>query len=206
MIIPKRQRGLTLLELLVAIAVFTVVASLGYQGLQQTMTAKQQITRNSEQFAALQRSMLWLESDLTSLIARPNRDYLGDYQPAIHSRGQATAMRIEFTHGGRANPAGLPQSDLERVSYHWTAQGVIRQYWPRLDAIASSRPKEILLFVNTSEFNWLFLDQQNRWHNQWPPLNYTGDTTQLLPRAIRIGLTLPSYGRIERTFVTGAGA
>lgn len=206
MILPKRQRGLTLIELLVAIAVFTVVASLGYRGLQQTMTAKQQLTRSSDQFTALQRSMFWLERDLTSLVARPHRDYSGDYQPAIHSRGQSTAMRIEFTHGGRANPAELPQSNLERVSYHWTSRGVIRQYWPRLDVMAGSQPKEMSLFVNSGEFNWLFLDQQNRWHHQWPPLNHTGDTTRLLPRAIRIGITLPDYGRIERTFVTGAGA
>jgi len=202
---PVLEHGLTLLELLIAIAVFTVVASIGYRGLQQTIAAKQQLTQSSDRFAALQHSMLWLQRDLTSLIARATRDHLGDSQPAFYSHGKGTSLEVEFTHGGRSNPAQMPQSTLQHVSYYWTRDNVIRRYGSRLDPIAGMQPKEIPLFAGASTFKWFFLDRQNRWHNQWPPLNYPGDTSKLLPRAVKVHMELPVYGNIERTFVTGSG-
>jgi len=202
----RAQWGLTLLELLIAMAVFTVVASLGYRGLQQTITARERINHSSDQFAALQRSMLWLGRDLTNLAPRPIRDHLGDSQSAFYTTGNGMTTRVEFTHAGRTNAVGLPQSDLQRVSYHRTADGIVRRYWSRLDVMAGVQPREMQLFDNATKFDWFFLDQQNRWLDQWPPLNYIGDTTRLLPRAVRVQLELPGYGMIERTFVTGTGA
>ena len=199
------QRGLTLLELLVAMTVFTVVATIGYGGLQQTIAAKHQLTDNSNQFAELQRSMLRLELDLTSLVPRPARDHLGDGQPAFYSRGTGNAIRIEFTHGGRHNSAQLPQSNLQRVSYYWTEEGIIRQSWQRLDAIAGTQPREQPLFSRVSALSWSFLDRRDRWHDQWPPLNQTANTSRSLPRAVRVALRSPTFGDIQRTFITGAG-
>lgn len=200
-----RSRGLTLMELLVAMGVFTVVATLGYRGLQQTITAKQQLSQHSEQFARLQGAMLWLERDLTTLIARPARDYLGDRQPAFFSQGKGDQMRVEFTHSSRGNPAGLPQSDLQRVSYHQADDQLIRSYWPRLDAMVSTKPGTVPLFPGIDQLEWHFLDQQGAWHRQWPPINHRGNTQRVLPKAVQIRFTLPEFGRIERTLITGSG-
>lgn len=205
MLASTSHRGLTLLEVLVAMAVFTVVATIGYGGLQQTIAAKRQLTDNSDQFAELQRSMLRLERDLTSLMPRPARDHLGDSQPAFYSRGTGNAIRVQFTHGGRQNSAELPQSNLQRVSYYWTEDGIIRQYWQRLDTIAGTQPREQPLFSGVSALSWSFLDRHNQWHDQWPPLNQTTNTSRLLPRAVRVALRSPTFGDIQRTFITGAG-
>jgi general secretion pathway protein J len=204
---PNRmtQRGLTLIELLVAMAVFSVVATIGYAGLQQTIAAKRQLTRHSDQLTELQRSMLRLEQDLTSLSPRPARDHLGDSQPAFYSRGTENAVRVEFTHGGRHNSAHLPQSNLQRVHYYWSEKGVIRQYWQRLDAIAGTQPRTQLLFPGALALTWSFLDRRDRWHDQWPPLNQATDAHHLLPRAVRVSLRSPTFGDIQRTFITGAG-
>ncbi|MDF1819114.1 MAG: type II secretion system minor pseudopilin GspJ [Immundisolibacteraceae bacterium] len=199
------QRGLTLIELLVAMAVFTVVATIGYAGLQQTIAAKRQLTSHSDQLTELQRSMLRLERDLTSLAPRPARDHLGDSQPAFYSRGTGNATRVEFTHSGRHNSAELPQSNLQRVHYYWSEEGIVRLYWHRLDAIAGTQPRTQLLFPEASALTWSFLDRRYRWHDQWPPLNQTTNTDHLLPRAVRVSLQTPTYGDIQRTFITGAG-
>ena len=198
------QSGMTLLELLVALGLFIVVSSLGYRGLQMTSSAKQQLSHSSEQLTDLQRSMLWLQRDLQNLIARPVRDRFGDPLPAFSHRGTGEFAKIELTRSGRINLASAAQSELQRVSYHWNSTGVIRRYWPRLDRMVGTEPTEMPLFKGAMSMDWRYLDRRRRWHDQWPPPNYGGDTSRLIPGAIEIKLTLPGHGEITRLFITGA--
>ncbi|MBL4621386.1 MAG: type II secretion system minor pseudopilin GspJ, partial [Immundisolibacteraceae bacterium] len=188
-----RQAGMTLLELLVAIGLFMVVSGLGYKGLQATSLAKQQLTQRSQQLAGLQRSMLWLQRDIQNLIARPVRDRFGDPLPAFSHRGAGLFATVEMTRSGRINLANAPQSNLQRVRYHWTDEAVIRSYWPRLDRMVGTEPTETPLFLKATRIDWRYLDKHLRWHDQWPPPNYNGDSSRLIPRAVEVALEIPGY-------------
>ena len=200
----NQQNGMTLLEVLVAIGLFVVVSSLGYRGLQITSQAKQRISQSSQQLASLQRSMLWLQRDLQNLVARPVRDRFGDLLPAFSHRGSAKFATIEMTRSGRVNLANAPHSDLQRVSYHWSGSTLVRRYWPRLDRMVDTQPTEIPLFPEATSLKWQYLDQRLRWHDQWPPKNFNGDSSRLLPRAVEVSISLADYGQVSRIFITGA--
>ena len=202
----NRQIGMTLLELLVAMGLFMVVSGLGYRGLQATSLAKQQLTQRSQQLAGLQRSMLWLQRDLQNLVARPVRDRFGDDLAAFSHRGANQFATVEMTRSGRINLVNAPQSNLQRISYHWTDQAVIRSYWPRLDRMVGTEPTETPLFLHASRIDWRYLDRNLNWHDRWPPPNYRGDSSRLLPRAVEVSLEIPGYGDISRMFITGAGS
>ncbi|MBV1889431.1 MAG: type II secretion system minor pseudopilin GspJ, partial [Gammaproteobacteria bacterium] len=190
----------------VAMGLFMVVSGLGYRGLQATSLAKQQLTQRSQQLAGLQRSMLWLQRDLQNLVVRPVRDRFGDDLAAFSHRGANQFATVEMTRSGRINLANAPQSDLQRVSYHWTDEAVIRSYWPRLDRMVGTEPTETPLFLHASRIDWRYLDKNLNWHDRWPPPNYRGDRSRLLPRAVEVSLEMPGYADITRIFITGAGS
>ena len=44
-----------------------------------------------------------------------------------------------------------------------------------------------------------FMDQNQSWHEQWPPLGYSGpDALRLRPIAVEITLDLEDWGKIVR--------
>jgi general secretion pathway protein J len=44
-----------------------------------------------------------------------------------------------------------------------------------------------------------FMDQNQTWHDQWPPLGYSGaDAARLRPIAVEITLELEDWGKIVR--------
>ena len=59
----KNQNGFTLLELLVALGIFALLAAMGYSGLNSVMTARQITTQHAERLSQLQMAFLWLRSE-----------------------------------------------------------------------------------------------------------------------------------------------
>ena len=113
-----RAAGFTLVELLVAIFVFAIVSAIamgGYNELvKQSDIASAGAARTRKVQAAVQRLVL----DFSSLEPRPVREPLGDsVQPALRSDARNEEIVAELTHSGWSNPAGVPRSTLQRVSY-----------------------------------------------------------------------------------------
>jgi general secretion pathway protein J len=88
-----RHRGLTLVELLVAISVLGFVAILGWRGLDSIVRARIALTRDLEQTRGMQLAFAQLQSDcahLASLAVLPNRT------PLSIGKGQLTLVRTLF--------------------------------------------------------------------------------------------------------------
>jgi general secretion pathway protein J len=88
-----RHKGLTLVELLVAISVLGFVAVLGWRGLDSIVRARIALTNDLEQTRGMQLAFAQLQSDcahLVSLSALPNR------VPLASGQGRLTLVRTEF--------------------------------------------------------------------------------------------------------------
>ena len=70
--------GFTLLELLVAVAVFAVVGVMAYGGLQAVMSQQQRTNEHAQRLADLQLAYRVMQRDLEQLIDRPIRNEYGD--------------------------------------------------------------------------------------------------------------------------------
>lgn len=88
-----RQKGLTLVELLVAISVLGFVAVLGWRGLDSIVRARIALTSDLEQTRGMQLAFAQLQSDCAHLVspsALPNRI------PLAVGQGQLTLVRTVF--------------------------------------------------------------------------------------------------------------
>lgn len=197
-------RGFTLLELLVALAVFSFVAVMAYGGLNTVLNTNAHVTLQAERLKQVQWALLTMERDISQLVLRPVRDDYGDSLPALHS-SLLGLYSLELTHDGWSNPAGLPRSSLQRVSYGISERGLVRHAWPVLDRAPGSEPRELTLLTQVASLGWRFLDQDGAWHEEWPPLAETEGGAERLPVIIEVTLRLEDWGTIRRLIRTPRG-
>lgn len=185
------QRGFSLLEMLVAVALFAVASALAWGGMRALIKAQEQSARITVQLGRLQFAIGLLERDLTAAARRGVRDPYGASLPAF----EGAAQRMEFTRFGQANPLALPRSELERVAWLRREDRLLRLRWTVLDRAPSSRPVEDELLEGIDSLELVFLDESGREHRQWPP---PGGVHGELPRGLRVRMEVGDFGEIER--------
>lgn len=195
-------QGFTLLELLVAVAVFAVLSAMAYGGLSNVIDNSQQTELSMKRLQQVQLAMLKISRDFTQLSQRGIRDEYGNPNNYILT-GEGGDFIIEFSRGGRRNPAELQRSHLQRVAYKLEENTFSRLYWPHLDRTQEMQPYESVLLEDVEDASIRFLDNSNEWHNEWPPLSATGlpgDTSVALS-AIEFTLELQDWGELVRIFM-----
>ena len=63
--------GFTLLELLVAIVIFSLMSVMAYGGLFNVLTGNEVITQQEKSLKELQRTMMFFERDIRQIVPRP---------------------------------------------------------------------------------------------------------------------------------------
>ncbi len=199
----KLSAGFTLIEVLVAMAIFGVMSILAYQALGQTFFNADELGQRMDRLQAIQRTMRLLGRDLMQTAPRPVRDpYDGPSLPAI--RTSATSLfALELTHGGWPNPAGLPRSTLQRVAWRIEDGELVRLHWGVLDTTLNTDPVGTILLDGVESIEFRYLGPTGQWTNQWPPLdpnNQGPATLRLRPRVVEVILVLSDEGEIRRFF------
>ena len=202
------NRGFTLLELLVAMAIFALLSVMAYAGLDSVLDSRRILEQNMERLSEIQKSVLFISRDLGQIVDRGIRDEYGDYQPALSASNLNAGLDtpvIEFTHSGYSNPLGVRRSHLQRVAYHLKDNVLYRDSWQVLDRAQDSRPYKAVLCSKVEAIGFRYLDDKGEWHTQWPPFNdqTAGQTNStagpsLLPRAVEFSLRLSDWGTITR--------
>jgi general secretion pathway protein J len=195
----KRQQGFTLIEVLVAMSVFAVLAAFAYGTLSQTLLSAEILNARMDRLQALQRTMRTLTDDLRQLAPRPVRDELGDnLRPALDT-GFQSGFAIELTRGGWSNPVVLPRSTLQRVGYRLEDDELVRYYWYSLDRVLGAEPVGVTLLDGVEGIEFRFVMNDGDMSPQWPPLNRPGELgARLRPRAVEVTLLLAEEGEIRR--------
>jgi len=189
--------GFTLIEVLVAMAIFAVMTTLAYMSLGQTFESADILNNRMDRLQSIQRTIRYLSNDLSSASPRPVRSDVGDtYMPAVMVSA-ANDFALAVTHGGWPNPAGLPRSTQQRSVYLLEDGKLFRVYYTVLDSTYSNNAisTEILDGVESLEFR--LIQDNGEVTNQWPPVGAPG-ADRLRPRAVEIILTLESEGEIRR--------
>jgi general secretion pathway protein J len=188
----SRLSGFSLIELLVALAVFASMAALAYGGLNSVVRTRAELGRQQVAFNGLMRSVSVLERDLRQAAARPVRGNYGEPLPAL----AGTPNSIEFTRAGFANPQAEVRSNLERVTYVLDDAALKRGNYPVLDRAPGTAAQVTVLRDQVDAFRLRYLDQANRWSDTWPPRE-AGDAPAL-PRAVEFRIETKDYGEITR--------
>jgi general secretion pathway protein J len=195
----KRQRGFTLIEILVAVAVAAILAVMAFESMQQALKSRERITEHSARLQSLQFTMRSFAQDLSQLVPRPVREPIGGgFQPAI-----AGGAELMFTRGGWTNPVGNERSNLQRVRYVLRDGMLYREYWLVLDAMINSPPVTRKLLDNVLNFKVRYMDASRNWQDSWPPAATGGGalTQRELaqrPVAVELTLELKDFGLLTR--------
>ena len=197
------RAGFTLLEVLVALAVFAVVSAIAYGALAAVLDTREALALRNERRAAVVRSLTVLERDILQMARRPVRDEFGQLSPAVVVE-RPPGARLELTRTGIPNPRQEKRAALQRVAYSVAEDSLVRRTWYVLDRTAQTVPEEEVLLEDVDSI--VFEALAGEWSTTWPEPGGE-DPSQLatgMPRAVRVVLTLPDLGEVVRV-VPGLG-
>ncbi|MGC8696951.1 MAG: type II secretion system minor pseudopilin GspJ [Halothiobacillus sp.] len=192
----RRTRGFTLLELLVAIAIFAVVGVMAYGGLNTVIKQSAIVQDQTEQLAQMQAGLRQMRSDLTFSIDRAARDALGGEVPEFAGGGMNL---LTLTRLGAANPWDAAQSQLMLVRWRLEQGNLERaQFIPVDGAIGNSAadPDWQILLRGVQKINLVFFDMNNQAMSDWPPIN---EPSAGLPKAIEVQISLKNMPPLRMT-------
>ena len=183
--------GFTLLEMLVAVAIFALASALAYGGLDALMRARRQLDEAQDRLARVQFALGLLERDVRGLALRPVRDGYGASRAAL----QGARTQLELTRGGFANALAAPRAELERVDWRLRDGTLQRERWAVLDRTPGSIPHADALLERVESLDFRYLDAAGRELPQWPPPQ---GAVQQAPAAVIVSLTMTDLGEIRR--------
>ncbi len=192
--------GFTLLELLVAMAVFAIMSVMAYSGLSSVLTAREQTDEAAERLGEIQIAMNIIQRDLEQAVNRDVRSEFGDRLRAFRVIEDGEP-RLEFTRTGYRNPVLLPRSNMQRVGYGVEEKTLQRWQWTVLDRAQDTVPGKFILLENVDTLEFRFLDAKGGWHTVWPPGGGGPDILTPMPRAVEVNITLEDWGKITRLLV-----
>jgi general secretion pathway protein J len=200
----RGSRGFTLLEVLIAIGITAVVGLGVWQVLSGIVQSRDRVDELAVQFEALQRTMLFLERDITQAVNRPARDIYGDFDFALTSRENDFALLL--TRQGWRNPLGIRRSNLQRVGWEYTGDTIRRRYWVAVDQAQEDESRDALMLEDVTDFRIRFLNDQQNWQDSWPDDNSLADQTPgkkpdvTFPKGLEVIIEHERFGKLTRTF------
>jgi general secretion pathway protein J len=181
--------GVTLLELLVVIAVFSIMSVAAYSSLRSSLKAEENFDASMKELEAVQMTLTLLQKDVMQLSPRTVRDAFGDRAAAFILYD---GRELTFTRGGNFSSLRPDHSELTRVAWSLQDDELIRSYWNRLDTTQGDQPLSASLLHKVTDLQMRVLDQEGVWHLDWP---LSGSESM---RALEITLELEGWGEIRR--------
>jgi general secretion pathway protein J len=211
----KKQGGLTLIELMLALAILAVLGVLAFRGTTQLLQTQAQLAERFERLAQVDRALARLERDLLGLLAplpRPSGqksestfmdrpDTLTVLAPGLEppiSEGLAFLSLLQGSQGGR-RVAWLRQGD---ALHWWRWPHPDPVLWPAGEGLPRENPALALppendrMLEGVIGFSVRYAHSQ-QWAANWPPQGL-GDGD--IPSAIEITLKLTDFGEIVRIY------
>jgi general secretion pathway protein J len=192
-----KQCGFTLLEVLIAIAIFSVVSLASFTIFDTVLRGDENSKKRSERQNELQRAFLLIERDFTQIAKRsmrisgeaPGSSFLQTSDDSFLADEQA----IAFVRSGWTNPGLLlPRSEMQSVAYRVVDETLERLHFNFVDAVEGEEPKVRLLITGITSLAFEYYDGKE-WKKKW--------SGKLLPQAIAIEIETQDYGLIRRQFL-----
>lgn len=208
---PKWNSGFTLIEMLIALAIFALLSVISVVGINQMVRSETVLEANATRLNELELAYVYLKNDLEQAIDRPIRDYRNNLLPAFI--GEAKSMfanklfstmgirLIEFTRAGQINPLETrPLSHLQRVAYYLKDNTLIRYAWLELDQANSQEPEGRVILTNINEIYAEYVNAQGEINETWSLEGSRSNNQQALPALVDIMILLKDWGELRWAF------
>ncbi|MDM1247484.1 type II secretion system minor pseudopilin GspJ [Acinetobacter sp. R933-2] len=177
--IKKTNLGFTLVELLVAIAIFAVLSALGWKIFDYLVKVKDRNAMHEENLGQLQEAYQQVQRDTLQIIP-VTASFGQQILPAISLENQ----KISFSKTGMTDPLKQGISTYERVEYVYNAQDkkLYRLKYANLNLPNSAQPVSSVLLNDVDQYQVTLLNPNEL--ERWPDENTFNE--RQLPRGIKI--------------------
>ncbi len=198
----KMTKGFTLVEILIALSIFAILATLTSSILYSTFNTRQRVNIQAERLRAIQFTVTFLSRDSAQIINRAVRKDAEKFSPPFI--GQANY--IEFTRAGVANPeAREKRSTLSRVAWLCRQHQLIRRNWPSLDTPKADNYEEKVLLSKLKNCEFAYLNQHLQTLPSWHEQLQQQPEQEPFPKAFRLNLLLENKESLSFLFIIPIG-
>lgn len=201
------QRGMTLIEAMVAVTILAIITTVVYGGFSQTMRNKARVEEQSDRAhvvrVAMERMVRELSMAFVSVHVNPNPS-LQSSLTAFHGYREGRGSRVDFTSfSHRRLYRDAHESDQNELSYflarhpeHRDQRVLARREQRRIDEDPDRGGEVTILVEDVREFQLEYLDPLTlEWVDAWDAAP-NGSHANRLPMQVRIRLVVP--GIVDR--------
>lgn len=195
-------QGFTLIEVLVAIAIFASLSVGAYQVLNQVQRSNEASLQSTQRLNELNRALVLMDADFRQMAARQfrsqgepaSKQFLlwQDYLMGSEQKG------VMFTRLGWHNPQQqFPRGEVVQVAYRLVDGVLERVSWHYPDTAAGQHGVVTSILTQVESWNMRFYFA-GQWYQSW-------NKPMVLPKAVAVQFTLKDYGDIERIYLVAGG-
>lgn len=166
----NKQAGFTLLELVIAMAIFALLGLASWGLFDGVVRVQQGTTAHEREFRRLQRAITVIERDLLHVTE----------QPVVLAQ---TSLQLQRSHW--RNPLDQPRSERQALTYR-LANGTL---WRESQGEGEQIMQRQKLLDDVRQLSWRLFERESGWRNDWP-------SAQDAPSPMAVEL-LVSVGRFE---------
>lgn len=198
----SKRKGFTLIEVMVAIGIIAVVATVSFETLTIAIDAADASEVSIKRLGRMDRTWLLIENDLKHAVGHSRSSSYGNNLKAFQAPYDKGHV-FQVFRAGRGNPLNLPRTELARVGYRFEDDTLWRDLWtdpgnveadPTTSTKLLDKVEEVEVHMLPWNANEISLNGRG-WSEKWP-ISHSED----LPAAVRIRIVLEDRGEITRMF------
>lgn len=191
--IHRHHNGFTLLEILIAMAIFSLIGLASSQVLFSVLTSDEVSQQSAKELTAMQRSYQVIQRDVMQMVPRatrvngeqPQENYILSGEGILDGEGDG----IAFNRLGWRNPAQMfPRGTTQAVGYRLFENKLQRLHYLYPDQAGDSEVKSVDLLKDIEQLTFEYFSNK-KWRKTW------GQTD--LPQGLAFILTTKKYGEIR---------
>lgn len=187
-----RDGGFTLVEALVSLLVFSLIAAGCMTMLMQSVASQKTVTESQGALRELQTARALLSADALQIVLRATREADGTRALAFVG-GQSPEVALHLVRGSAdAVSGGATMGRLQVVDYRFVDGALLRRSRDFLDPVGDEGVSERRLFAAIENGRFEFFDGAE-WRETWAVSGAGGS----LPRALALVGEIPRYGAVR---------